>query len=362
MALIRAVDGNRVSSSAAIAICIEQTLGHRTHGQNLERAVAERGVDADVLRVEYSPSPRIFPVPWAVSGSRLAYRAIRSSTTPYKVVFVHTQTIGLMAGRAAPGAKYVVSVDATPAQLDTLGRWYQHRRHPGLIERGKRHWYSRVLQRADSVVAWSDWAKSSLVEDYGVDGKRVVVAHPGAPDELFSIERAPQSQEKPRILFVGGDFERKGGIHLLEAFRTLARYAELTIMTEAHIAEEPGVSVLHGVRPGTAEFREAWEAADIFCLPTLGDCTPVALGEAMAAGLPVVTTTVGSNRETVVAGTGLLVEPGRTSALHDALRTLVTNREQRQEMGASARAHAREHLSARTNANRLIDHLVDLSR
>ena len=350
-----------VAKIPSIAICVEQTLGHRTHGQNLERAVAERCVDAEMLRIEYSPS-KVFPVPWAVRGSRLAYRAIRSAATPYRVVFVHTQTIGLLAGRAVPGARYVVSVDATPAQLDTLGRWYQHRRLPGLIERGKLHWYSRVLQRADSVVAWSEWAKSSLVEDYGVEPDRVMVAHPGAPDELFAIEHAEYQRRKPRILFVGGDFERKGGVHLLEAFRPLAECAELTIMTEADVAEEPGVSILRGVRPGTSEFQTAWEGADIFCLPTLGDCTPVAIGEAMAAGLPVITTTVGSNRETVVPGTGILVEPGRTSALHDALRALLANREQRQEMGASARTHARAHLSARTNAHRLIDHLVDLSR
>jgi glycosyltransferase involved in cell wall biosynthesis len=187
------------------------------------------------------------------------------------------------------------------------------------------------------------------------------VAHPGAPDELFSIERTAERGAKPCILFVGGDFERKGGAALLEAFAGLGGAAELAIVTEADIPAPAGVRIERGVRPGTARFGEIFGRADIFCLPTLGDCTPVALGEALAAGLPVVTTAVGSNASTVRDGvTGMLIEPGNVAALESALRMLVEDPAARRSMGEAARADARERFSARTNATRIFDMIEGL--
>ena len=130
------------------------------------------------------------------------------------------------------------------------------------------------------------------------------------------------------------------------------------LVTNAEVPILEGVSVLSGVRPGTAELRSAFEKADIFCLPTLGDCTSVAIGEAMAAGLPVVTTTVGSNRETVTDGaTGILVEPSNDDQLFDALEALATDPIGRREMGARARLEAQCRMHASNNASRVLSML-----
>jgi glycosyltransferase involved in cell wall biosynthesis len=110
------------------------------------------------------------------------------------------------------------------------------------------------------------------------------------------------------------------------------------------------------VTPGSAALREAYARADVFCLPTRGDCTSVAIEEAMAAGLPVITTTVGSNPGTVDDGrTGLLVAPGDVVALDDALQRLVEDADLRWEMGCAARATAREHYDAAMNARLVLD-------
>src|SRR5690606_32186890 len=144
--------------------------------------------------------------------------------------------------------------------------------------------------RAAAVVSWSHWAGDSLVNDYRLDPALLrLVAHPGAPASLFAIEREARKPGPVRILFVGGEFDRKGGQHLLEAFEPVKDRAELILMTESNVEPRDGVRVELGVRPGMDRFRELWEEADIFCLPTLGDCTPIALGEALAAGLPVIT-------------------------------------------------------------------------
>ncbi|GAB4334508.1 MAG: glycosyltransferase family 4 protein [Dehalococcoidia bacterium] len=337
-----------------ITLCLEQTLGHRAHGQNLESVLDGRPEPIDVVRVEYPEVARV-RVPWAVRGSIGALRGLRASGNADVALF-HTQTISLFAPLAR--TPYVVSVDATPVQVDAMGRWYAHRRGPHMAEEAKRRWYARVFRGAAGVVAWSEWAADSLVVDYGVGRDRILVAHPGAPQAFFDIDRARPVSRLPRILFVGGDFRRKGGEGLLAAFRGLEGRAELVLVTEAAVHPEPGVRVLRGVRPGSEAQLRAYADADIFCLPTLGDCTPVALGEAMAAGLPVVTTSVGSNHETVRDGEhGFVVAPGDVGALREALSRLVDDAALRQAMGAAARSRAHDRMDAGKNAHRVLDYV-----
>lgn len=341
-------------------LLIEQTLGHRTHGMNLEAAGAMARVKPRMGKVNMTARGRI-PLPWAIRGSWQALRKARRAARVTSVTFYHTQTVSLF---APLGPKpYVVSTDATPVQLDTMGSFYAHSAHPRAIEWAKRKWYSFVFNRAAAMVSWSDWAGDSLVTDYNLDPRLLkLVAHPGAPASLFAIERGERKPGPVRILFVGGEFDRKGGQHLLEAFGPLKDRAELVVMTESAIEPREGVRVEHGIRPHMERFREIWEEADIFCLPTLGDCTPIALGEALAAGLPVVTTRVGSNEETIRDGeTGLLVPVADPLALRAALERLVDDDRLRQRMAQAARADAIDRMDAIKNAGKILTLLDEVS-
>ena len=334
------------------AICLEQTLGHRAHGRVLEEAATSLARPAvDVFHIEYPEASRI-RAPWALRGSFDALRQLRASTHPYDVAFFHTQTISLFAPVASRAKRFVVSVDATPRQMDAIGTWYDHRRGAAPGEFLKSQWYRRVLSRASAVVSWSRWAAGSLEADYGVSSNRIHVLHPGAPARFFSIDRSRVEHRTPRILFVGGDFERKGGTELLQAFRARSREAELTIVTESEIPDLPeGTRVLRGLRPGSPELLRAYAESDIFCLPTRADCTPIVLAEAMAAGLPVITTRVGSNHETIADGeTGLLVDVGDTAGLTTTLNVLLEDPCRRRIIGARARDYAACHLDADQNA------------
>ena len=184
----------------SLALCLEQTLGHRAHGLNLEAAARDAG--AAVHRVEYSDNPGV-RLPWAVRGSWAATHAARAAKVRPDVSLFHTSTISLFASRA-PG-RYVVSLDATPAQVDAMGGWYNHGSGSALAERVKRLWYRRVFGHAAALVAWSKWAARSMVQDYGADASRILVAHPGAARQFFELER-PERHGFLRILFVGGDF------------------------------------------------------------------------------------------------------------------------------------------------------------
>ena len=332
-------------------MCIERTLGHRTHGLNLERAVLSSGTPVDMLHIDYPRRPRL-RVPWTLRASVAAYRWLRAAR-PYGATFFHTQVTALLAPLAVRGRPYVVSVDATPVQMDAIGAAYGHRRGAPPIEAVKRTWYSTVVGEAAATVSWSHWAGRSLVQDYGADPASLLVAHPGAAPAFVALERR-QHARRPGILFAGGDFERKGGSTLLRAFEGLEDRAELVLLTGARLAPRPGVRVVNDATPGSPALLQAFAEADVFCLPTLADCTPVALAEAMAAGLPVITTRIASNPEWVPEGAGLLVPPSEAGALRDALERLVDNASERARMGAAAREHAREHMDAQRNAGRIL--------
>ena len=116
-----------------------------------------------------------------------------------------------------------------------------------------------------------------------------------------------------RVLFVGGDLVRKGGDVLVDAVEDLRRDSvpvEVDLVTRDDLAPREGVRVHHGLTPNSDEIVDLYRRADVFCLPTLGDCLPMVLSEAGALGLPVVSTDVGAIDEIVREGeTGLLVPP-----------------------------------------------------
>jgi glycosyltransferase involved in cell wall biosynthesis len=105
-----------------------------------------------------------------------------------------------------------------------------------------------------------------------------------------------------------------------------------------------------GVR---SDVRAMLAAADLFVLPSLWEGLPMALLEAMAAGLPVVATAVSGTRDVVVDGvTGMLVPPGEELALADAIEQLITDRQTAEAMGSAGRQRVAEEFSGSRLAER----------
>ena len=175
--------------------------------------------------------------------------------------------------------------------------------------------------------------------------------------------RAADDGDGPlRVLFVGGDLARKGGLVL--ARRGPPRCAhdgvavELDLVTRDDVAPRAGHHVsTTGLAPNSPALIELYHRADVFCLPTLGDCLPMVLSEAGAVGLPLVSTDVGAIGEIVRDGaTGLLVPVGDADALAAALRP--PRRRRRRCAGSSATrraASSRAEFDAATNARRLVE-------
>jgi len=125
----------------------------------------------------------------------------------------------------------------------------------------------------------------------------------------------------------------------------------------------PGVTIHHGVTSNSPALLRLFEEADLFVLPSLGECLAVVLMEATAAGLPIVTTDVGALAEAVnPRETGLVVPPDDVPALRQALETLLADPVRRRAMGRGGHALARERFDAAANNRTLLDLVADLVR
>jgi glycosyltransferase involved in cell wall biosynthesis len=271
----------------------------------------------------------------------------------------------------------LISLDATPLNFDEVSRYggYAHSAAgQGFVDRQKFRMNQRAFQAASVLVPWSAWARRSLIEEYGADPDRIRVLAPGAAPAFFEIGRRRPDLEtafdddghrRPvRLLFVGGDWPRKGGPQLLEALAGLpAGSWALDVVTRAHVQPMAGVTVHQGIGPNSPELLRLFSEADLFVLPSLGECLAVVLMEATAAGLPIVTTDVGALAEAVrPKETGLVVPPGDVMDLRQALATLLDDPARGRAMGRAGHALARERFDASANNRTLLDLVADLGR
>lgn len=362
-----------------IAFVIEQALGHITHGKNLQANVAkDPEVASHWALVPWETRGLAAKLPvyrsnWTVRAGWRARRMVGeiARTTALDAILFHTQVPAVLSVNWLKKIPGVVSLDATPLQYDRLGEFYGHEAGPAWLEGFKWRLNRDALAAARRVVAWADWTKQSLVRDYGVPAEKVAVIRPGVniADWLNPDTRAGRTGPV-KILFVGGDLQRKGGLVLLEAFRNLRQAAEtgialpveLHLATRATLPPEPGLFVYNNLQPNSAALKQLYRDCDIFCLPTYGDCLPMVLSEAGAAGLPSVSTAIAAIPEIVHEGeTGLLVPPGDAAALTAALNRLACDAELRLAMGARAVDVVSTGFDAERNAFRLLALLKEVA-
>jgi len=191
---------------------------------------------------------------------------------------------------AARHPRMAVALDVTPALLMRMKRPLRGRLAAPL------RWLSHVrfANFAANVRAWlpmSAKVRLSLIEDYGVDPERCFVTR--APQPVID----PVTHEASgRLLFVGGDFVRKGGDLLLAAMAHLPD-CELTVVSNDPAAKALAgrcarAKVIQGIKD-PAKLADVYRASDLLVLPTRYDCYSHVICEAAAFGIPSIATRVG---------------------------------------------------------------------
>jgi len=222
----------------------------------------------------------------------------------------------------------------------------------------------RLFREADGVITVNKIQKERLV-NLGLDPEKVHVVPCGV--EIPEVSFSKEISDSVRCVAVGRMVAKKAPILLLNAFRlVLQKYPDMTLEYIGDGPLMPSVRqfvsefelekniVLHGSLPHQ-KTMEIMEKADIFLQhsitdPDTGDeeGMPVSILEAMAKGLPVVSTFHAGIPEAVVdRETGLLVKEGDTKAMAVATEQLILDRNLRIKLGSKARERAKRLFSAK---------------
>lgn len=227
---------------------------------------------------------------------------------------------------------------------------------------------------ASAVASISDFCRSQVLRHLSPsDWDKVGVARMSVDASRFRPAGTPAAAPRAesgrpfRILTVGRLVPEKGAPVLVDAvarLRDAGIPACLTVVGAGPLAEELAAQVrdrsltgaVHLAGPvGQEDLPDLYRAADAFCLPSFAEGLPVVLMEAMASGLPVVTTAIAGIPELVVQRrTGLLVPPGRADLLADALAEIARDPALGRQLGEAARVAVLEQHQPEENARRLL--------
>ncbi len=333
-----------------IGFVLEQALGHVTHARNLQQNVALRTPISGAalctplwLLIPYEVQGSAARIPlyksnWTVRAGLRARAALRQAKKngPIDGILFHTQVPAVLCADWISAYPSVVSLDATPLQYDLLGEFYHHEKGPAWLEGLKFRLNVQALRAARRLVSWTEWTRQSLIRDYGMPAEKITVIPPGVNPGLWTRPEGLQQAlgwDWSEFYLWAAIFWRKGGDLLMEAFRSLRSEhpdldLELHLVTKTPVEPGAGIFVYADFGPNDPRLVALYHQSDIFALPTSGDCLPMVLSEAGAAGLPAISTTVAGIPEIVADGkSGLLIPPGDGRALRLALEKLVGDRQ-----------------------------------
>jgi glycosyltransferase involved in cell wall biosynthesis len=240
-----------------------------------------------------------------------------------------------------------------------------------------------ALRSCDAVVAVSKEVYKAEIQHSQTDPAKVVVIPNTVQVEAFTGVNQAQVEmlrqewnihpSRPVIGTVARFDRQKGHVYLIDATIKILKQipsTKILLVGDGPLrpqmedkAEALGLSdsiIFTGIRH---DVQKILALLDLFVLPSLWEGLPVALLEAMAAGLPVVATAAGGTPEAVVDGTtGLLVPPRDPLALAKAITRLLNDPELRRQMGQAGQKRVIEHFSVERmveQTQNLYEHLLD---
>lgn len=217
-----------------------------------------------------------------------------------------------------------------------------------------------------AVVAISQPVQEHLINDFKMKPEKVFLIPNGIEVHKFSVYREDSRKEKRRLFNLEGYqivgiiarlADVKGHEVLIEAMtRVIRKKPQTKLLIVGEGKEEENLKHLvnklrlndsvyfYAVVNKTAEFMEIF---DVFVMPSLDEGLGLSVLEAQASGLPVVASSVGGLKTIIEHGkTGLLVPPGDSEALADAIEDLLNHPQQAAAMGRTARAFVEKNFSS----------------
>lgn len=234
-----------------------------------------------------------------------------------------------------------------------------------------RKYISWAISRSDKLIAVSKDSADKLQKLAPKNEIEIIVNAIDTKPFSFSPNRLAERKEIVRLLFVGAMGKLKGETDLADAIKILAkkhsdfRVSFLGFGSEnlENYCKKIGIeNFIEFIGAVSLNERLAFfEKADIFVLPTYAEAMPMSVIEAMAAGLPTVSTTVGGIPELIEeAEEGFLVEPANIEKLAEKLSVLIENLDLRIKMGKKAQEKVGKELDFDVYTEKLKESLFKL--
>jgi glycogen synthase len=319
------------------------------------RCFGDQDSAADGLRARgYRPWDRL-----RQSGQRRDTPALEAlsvglamAADPMDAEVVHSHTWYAALGGVLIRRLFDVPLVLTMHSLEPLRPWKQDQLGAG---HSLSSWVEReAVEEAERVIAVSEGMRADILAHFRVDPERVVVLHNGVDAGAFTRTDRRDALGRhgvrtPYVLFVGRISEQKGLFPLLAAVDALPADVQLVLCAASPDTPELGQRLAAGVagRPRVRwinamlpreDVVQLYSHASVFVCPSIYEPFGLINLEAMACGTAVVATAVGGIPEVVVDGeTGLLVAPGDSDALAQAIRRLLDDRALASALGRAGR-------------------------
>ncbi|MDF3059539.1 MAG: hypothetical protein K0R17_3754 [Rariglobus sp.] len=355
--------------------------GAERYAANLCNSLASLGHEVFVLSAKFGTglNPAIRHVPIAVN------RLTSSSRTRSFHENAQKALVGLNAdrvfalSRSFPADAFRVS--------DPIHRFWMRIRYPNRVVRALQTLNPRhrtILKLEDNIfeaahtgviVTNSELSKTIILANHPFPAERIHVVYNGVDLKTFAPSVGmppPEPDGGARLLFVGQDFKRKGLGPLVRAMAVLKSdgvKCRLRVVgrdkTEPYerLARELGTADVISFEGPSGKIQEAYRQADLLVFPSLYDPFANVCLEALACGLPVLTTTTNGSSEVVTDGHDGYVVDGAETGLAENLIAKIkafANLEQTQQQ--AMRQHARvkaERFTTEANARRIVDVLTE---
>lgn len=229
--------------------------------------------------------------------------------------------------------------------------------------------FQRLIEEtraAQFCIVASSFTRETMVEN-GMAAASIAVAPYGVDLEWFTPDRVGPEPARPlRLLFVGTISQRKGIRYLMEALEQLnTSQIHLTVCGRVvdDLSELRASRAAIDIRPDVSaeELRRQYRAADVFVLPSLAEGFGHVLLEALACGVPVITTTRTAGPDLIRNGhEGFVIQPADTAALTETLQWCLDHRPELSAMRQKARQRAEMFTWAafRSKVAALVEHYV----
>lgn len=285
-----------------------------------------------------------------ISLVKTLQRTLSKNKLQPDIIYAHFLSNALVAAEALKDLNIpIVAAVGEYKNIDVVKSYYKENK------------YYRLIKNISGFVAVSNQVQNKLLDLNIATKENCLVAPNGVNLKVFQpTENKKQirqnlglPQDKKIILFVGRFLHNKGPKRVVKALEFIGKQEYITVLLGSgpDLSESPYIHFKGAVN--NQQVADYMAASDLFVLPTLHEGSSNVIVEAMASGLPIVSSNIPEIREQCTSAFSILVDPLNEQHIAEAIDTILSDNEKHNYMSKAAREHAK-HFSLENRAQTIL--------